>query len=298
MFSEDAMKSECNDSSIEYMSEESSESELPSAATILKGFLKRASEDPEVPKLKRKFKLYMEKYGTCLGFAYSLSVPKKKRSVIIVDKVTDSSKQDTRSVKWTQPVVFDMGSSSTLSSLEKDEGHEEQRKEKRRKVSSKKMTVAVQRQSVLEVEVEPPMPERFRAIVESMNGSDVRFVIQKELTQTDLKQQNNRLSLPKKQIKTDSFLTSEDKDILDAKANNEIKVLLFTPCEKKVEVTFKKWRMNSTFVYNIIGAWFKEVVDDANNRLKIGKIVRLWSFRIPDMLSQGSKLCFVLDNCD
>ncbi|KAJ0078844.1 hypothetical protein Patl1_23106 [Pistacia atlantica] len=240
MFSEDVMKSECSDSSIEYMSEESSESKLPSVETILTGFLKRASKDPEVPKLKRKFELYMDKYGTCFGFAYSLSVPKKKRSVIIVDKVIDSSKQDTRSVKWTQPVVFDMGSSSTLSSLEKDEGQEEQRKEKRRKVSSKKMIVPVHRQSVLEVEVEPPMPERFRAIVESMNGSDIRFVIQKALTRTDLLHQNNHLSLPKKQIKTDSFLTNEDKDILDAKANNGIRVLLFMPCEKSVRVTFKK----------------------------------------------------------
>ncbi|KAJ0014356.1 hypothetical protein Pint_20341 [Pistacia integerrima] len=266
MFSEDVMKSECSDSSIEYMSEESSKSELPSVETIL------------------------------TGFAYSLSVPKKKRSVIIVDKVIDSSKQDTRSVKWTQPVVFDMARSSTLSSLEKDEGQEEQRKEKRRKVSSKKMIVPVHRQSVLEVEVEPPMPERFRAIVDSMNGSDIRFVIQKALTRTDLLHQNNHLSLPKKQIKTDSFLTNEDKDILDAKANNGIKVLLFMPREKSVRVTFKKWRMSSTFVYNVIEDWFKAVVDDADNRLEVGKMVRLWSFRTRNMLSQNSQLCFVY--CD
>ncbi|KAJ0014358.1 hypothetical protein Pint_20342 [Pistacia integerrima] len=269
----------------EYMNEELSESELPPVETIVKGFLKRASEDPGVAKLKRELELSKKKNGSTLDFFYSLSMPKQNRSVIMaqVDKTTDSSEQDTRSFKWTQPVVFDKGSSSTLSSLKKDEKEEKQRKEQSEHP----------RQLVLEVQVEPPMPERFRAIVESMNGSDVTFVIEKELTKTDLKQQNNRLSLPKKQIKTDSFLTSEDKDILDAKANNEIKVLLVTPCEKQVGVTFKKWRMKNTFVYNIIGDWFKKVVDDADNRLKVGKMVRLWSFR--NMLSQNSQLCFVLD---
>ncbi|KAJ0078846.1 hypothetical protein Patl1_23104 [Pistacia atlantica] len=141
------------------------------------------------------------------------------------------------------------------------------------------------------------MPERFRAIVESMNGSDIRFVIQKALTKTELSHRNNRLSLPNKQIKTNSFLSDEEKDMLDAKANNGIRVLLATPFEKSVRVTFTKWRMRSTFVYNIIGTCFKEVVDDADNRLKVGKMVRLWLFQIRNMVSQDLQLCFVLD-CD
>ncbi|KAJ0079619.1 hypothetical protein Patl1_23099 [Pistacia atlantica] len=183
------------------MGDQSSQSEPPSTETIVKGFLNRARKDPEVPKLKRKFELYMEKYGTSLGFSFSLSVPKEKRS--------DSSNSSTESM------------------------------------SDKSSQPEPPRQPILEVEVEPPMPES-KVIV---------------------------LSLPRKQVKTDSFLTNEEKDILDAKEQNGIGVLLVMPCEKSVILKLKKWRMSNGFVYAIIGAWFKEVVDGADNRLEVGKMV-------------------------
>ncbi|KAJ0014546.1 hypothetical protein Pint_20339 [Pistacia integerrima] len=222
IFSEDVKKSGSSN-----MGNELSQSEPPSMETIVKGFLKRATEDPEVPKLKITFELYMEKYGTSLGFSYSLSVPKKKRSE--KKKRSDSSNSSTE--------------------YRTDESSQSE----------------PPRQPVLEVEVEPPMPERFRAIVGRMCGSDIGFVIEKALTETDLQQQSNLLSLPRKQVKTDSFLTNEEKDILDAKEQNGIGVILVTPCEKSVILKLKKWRMSKDFVYAIIGAWFKEVVDYADN---------------------------------
>ncbi|KAJ0079616.1 hypothetical protein Patl1_23096 [Pistacia atlantica] len=305
------------------MGDELSQSEPPSTETIFKGFLKRASKDPEVPKLERKFDLYREKYGTSLGFSYSLSVPKKKRSdssgspteymsdgssqsevltvetIIAVDKEKNGSTlgflysvsvpKKKRSVRKKRSVIIPQvvpkkkRSDSTGSSIEY--------------MSDESSQSEPPRQPVLEVEVEPPMPKRFKAIIGRMSGSDIRFVIEKALTETDLQQQSNRLSLPRKQVKTDSFLTNEEKDILDAKEQNGIGVLLVTPCEKSVRVKLKKWRMSNGFIYAIIGAWVKQVVDDADNRLEVGKMVRLWSFRNRNMLSQHSQLCFVLD-CD
>ncbi|XP_044482015.1 putative B3 domain-containing protein At5g35780 [Mangifera indica] len=290
MFSEDMMESDSSESSTEHISDEASQSEL-SELEILKGFHKRARKDPEVAKLKRKLEFY-ERTGTTLGFfLLSLPVPRKKRSVIITqkDKGIDSSEQDTRCFKWMKPIVCDIGSTSNQGKLDKDKEKKEERKERRRKGSRKKMKVPVPRQLVPEVEEEPPMPERLRAIVEEKNGLDITFVMQKALTSTDLAQQNNRLSLPRKQVKNHNFLTNEENDILDAKTHNAISIELITPSGNPVELTLKKWRMNSTFVYNFIGAWFKKVVNDKSNGLEVGKKVRLWSFR------RTSKLSFVLD---
>jgi hypothetical protein len=59
------------------------------------------------------------------------------------------------------------------------------------------------------------LPLEFKQKIEQMEGSDVMLVMQKKLTKTDVKANNDQLSIPKNECITEKFLNSEDKSSLD-----------------------------------------------------------------------------------
>lgn len=140
----------------------------------------------------------------------------------------------------------------------------------------------------------PEIPERFKNKIEEMGGSKVVRVIQKQLFSCDTTNQNNRLSIPFKQIEN-NFLEPEEKQWVVDREKPIENVKLIEPCLNKVtEVTLKKWKMSSTTL-NLITTWHKEVVCNAANQLQIGSTVQLYAFRLAH---NNNELCFALVNLD
>ena len=55
--------------------------------------------------------------------------------------------------------------------------------------------------------------------LEEMGGSDLKMVKDKKLFASDIRTSGCRFSLPLKQIKTDEFLTQEERNLLDYRDN-------------------------------------------------------------------------------
>ncbi|GAU40010.1 hypothetical protein TSUD_258020 [Trifolium subterraneum] len=136
-----------------------------------------------------------------------------------------------------------------------------------------------------EKEEQPDLPFAFREKIEQMEGNDVKLVIQKRLTMTDVTRNNGRLSVPiGKKIEKSSLLTQEEGMYLDyvpqkkgtRKLDGMSVSMLDTNLKLWDDMCFKKWKMGKSEVYNITGAWFKLVVE---NHLVQDQKVQLWSFK-------------------
>ncbi|KAK8592915.1 hypothetical protein V6N13_043461 [Hibiscus sabdariffa] len=138
----------------------------------------------------------------------------------------------------------------------------------------------------------PDLPETFKEKIKGMEGSEVKFIIQKRLYSTDLSKHHGRLSVPLNKVKAE-FLSSEEKKVLEGGSNQGIEALIIEPCLRGREVSLKRWEMKkqtgkpSSVVYAITRGWNSVVVD---NQLKQGHLIQIWSFRA------NSKLCFALVN--
>ncbi|KAH9657502.1 B3 domain-containing protein [Citrus sinensis] len=132
------------------------------------------------------------------------------------------------------------------------------------------------------------MPESFENRIREENGTDLVLVMQKKITECDLRSNNNRLSIPPTKVRDDNFLNPKEKGILNAKEG--IEVFMIPPSLKhNVPLTLKKWRMGDNYTYNLMNTWHALVVDDKDNGLELGSEVQLWSFR-----KNNSDLCFAL----
>ncbi|GAU40009.1 hypothetical protein TSUD_258010 [Trifolium subterraneum] len=134
-------------------------------------------------------------------------------------------------------------------------------------------------------EEQPDLPLAFREKIEQMEGNDVKLVIQKRLTMTDVTRNNGRLSIPiGKKIEKSSLLTQEEGMYLDyvpqkkgtRKLDGMSVSMLDTNLKLWDDMCFKKWKMGKSEVYNITGGWFKLVVE---NHLEPDQKIQLWSFK-------------------
>ncbi|KAH9697150.1 B3 domain-containing protein [Citrus sinensis] len=132
------------------------------------------------------------------------------------------------------------------------------------------------------------MPESFKNRIQEENGTDLVLVMQKKITECDLRSNNNRLSIPPTKVRDDNFVNQKEKSILNTKEG--IEVLMIPPSLKHiVPLTFKKWKMGDNYTYNLMKTWHDLVVDDKDNGLELGSEVQLWCFR-----KNNSDLCFAL----
>ncbi|CAI8587635.1 unnamed protein product [Vicia faba] len=125
-----------------------------------------------------------------------------------------------------------------------------------------------------------------------MGGDEVKFVIEKEVTNSDVTQTNGRLSIPKGKI-NESFLTPAEESYLDYERNKQEKIadiyvsLLDHDLNLWDEMCLKKWKMETAEVYNITDGW-NELVEDNKWKKDQKVLVQLWSFR------RNHKLYFAL----
>ncbi|XP_058776716.1 B3 domain-containing protein At1g05920-like [Vicia villosa] len=131
---------------------------------------------------------------------------------------------------------------------------------------------------------EPGLPLEFKEKIEQMGGIEVKLVIQKKLTKTDVTRGNSRLAIPKGKIK-ESFLTPDEESYLDYERNNkEEKIagmyvsLLDHNLNLWDEMILKKWKMETAELYNITEGWNELVAENKWNKDEEVE-VQLWSFR-------------------
>jgi hypothetical protein len=129
----------------------------------------------------------------------------------------------------------------------------------------------------------PDLPEELKERIKALGGSgtQVDLVIQKSLYDSDLRPNNNRLSMPFKQIiNKQGFLREEErKDVAKRKA---MTVPFIEPSGKCDEMTLKQWDMpkktgKTSSTYVLVTHWNKVV---QANGLGLNDVVQVWSFRV------------------
>ncbi|KAL5848040.1 hypothetical protein ACOSQ3_011564 [Xanthoceras sorbifolium] len=129
------------------------------------------------------------------------------------------------------------------------------------------------------------LPREVRDLIESLNGSDLKFLMEKQITWTDLNPKENRLLVAQRLI-GEEFLTGEEKKEL--KQGRGLGVTVIEPClEITPNLQLKEWPMRKRLYFALIGNW-SSIAENKKNHLEPGCMVKLWSFR------KESSLYFVL----
>ncbi|KAK7284664.1 hypothetical protein RJT34_19414 [Clitoria ternatea] len=133
------------------------------------------------------------------------------------------------------------------------------------------------------------LPIKFKNHINELNGYDVKFVMEKTLSVTDVNKNNSRLSIPPKETKC-KFLSEAECASLDTRKETggvyTMQVVVFDPYLREFPSELKKWNMTTTSILNLTKNWFEVV---KANDFKINDILQLWSFRV------DTKLCFLLN---
>jgi hypothetical protein len=165
-------------------------------------------------------------------------------------------------------------SNNIIQNQETGEEEEMSRKPKRQRKNPTEINQAVPDQQLC-------LPTSFEHKIMGLQGSDINLVIQKVLTETDLKGSQDRLSIPRGQMRYD-FLSREEQVSLekkkaDGKHFKGTKVPLIEPSLQESSIFLKKWKLGSSYSYMLSNPWINMA---GRNGLKSGNSVQLWSFRV------------------
>ncbi|XP_062176143.1 putative B3 domain-containing protein At1g05615 [Alnus glutinosa] len=124
------------------------------------------------------------------------------------------------------------------------------------------------------------MPTNFEYKIKGMQGSDIKLVIQKELTITDMEGSQDRLSIPSGQMMHE-FLSKEEQVMLKEKEADGIhfkgmEVPLIEPDLQESTIFLKKWKLGKNNCYMLSKPWIKVA---KRNKLESSNTIQLWSFR-------------------
>ncbi|CAJ1948868.1 unnamed protein product [Sphenostylis stenocarpa] len=104
----------------------------------------------------------------------------------------------------------------------------------------------------------------------------------KTLFASDVRRNNNRLSMPVNEIRCD-FLNEQEIAQLNERDSGKIIGLMVTvldPCLREYVLPLKKWTMN-TITYNLVKEWYQIVCD---NNFQESQELQIWSFRTTNKL--------------
>nr|GMC53175.1 B3 domain-containing protein At1g05920-like [Ipomoea batatas] len=137
---------------------------------------------------------------------------------------------------------------------------------------------------------EPPpgLPVEFKNLILQLAGNRAvcveKLVIQKELTETDVKSSQNRLSIPASLVR-EEFLTEEEHLLLcqhNGKNVCSIEVPLITPMMEVAKGSLRRWEMKKesgvfSVSYVIANTWN---AIRRRNKFESKMIVQLWAIRV------------------
>ncbi|XP_050387350.1 B3 domain-containing protein At3g25182-like [Argentina anserina] len=120
----------------------------------------------------------------------------------------------------------------------------------------------------------PDLPEEYKKM---MNGAKAELVIQKQLFTSDMKPDQNRLSLPWQQILCKEFLRPNEIESLEL-PKTFLKVPLIDPKLGKEVISVSMWQMSSSEEKTVVlySNWNYIVT---KNGLVRGDLIQIWSFR-------------------
>ncbi|CAI8594112.1 unnamed protein product [Vicia faba] len=162
-----------------------------------------------------------------------------------------------------------------------------------RKVKSKSVirrkSIIRREETLLSPPPPPDLPSHVNNMIKVLNGSDIKYVMCKELFKSDLNYNLKRLSMPIAKIKSD-FLTEIEKATLETRDQEGkpigLKVTVLDPCFNEFSLFLKKWNMKSTSIYNLVQDWTLVLL---KNNFKENQMIDIWSFRV------NNKLYLLLD---
>jgi hypothetical protein len=163
-----------------------------------------------------------------------------------------------------------------------EEEEEEEEEEKSRKTKKQRKNPIEIKQEVPDRPV-PCIPTEFKDKIMGLQGSDINLVIQKELTDADMKASQARLSIPRGQMRYD-FLSREEQVSLDEKDGKRCKAMevpLIEPGHQVSTIFLKKWKLGNSCSYMLSKPWIKVT---KRNQLKPSNTIQLWSFRVDQKL--------------
>jgi len=137
----------------------------------------------------------------------------------------------------------------------------------------------------------PILPIHVKNKIKELNGTDIKYIMCKKLSASDLNDDQNRLLMSLKEVKVD-FLTDIEKNVSLARKdeNNKpvgLEVIVLDTSFREFTMSLRKWSMGINKYYSLVHGW-KTVL--SKNSFKKGKKLNIWTFRVND------KLHFVLDN--
>ncbi|XP_058763360.1 B3 domain-containing protein At5g38500-like [Vicia villosa] len=161
-----------------------------------------------------------------------------------------------------------------------------------RRVKSKILKKRALQEQALETQPLPPpeLPIRLKNLINFLDGNNIKYIMSKTLSQSDLNKNLKCLSMPLTQIKS-NFLTDKEKKILNTRDKKHrpvgLEVVVLDPNFKKFTMSLRMWDMTSTSIYNINQDWTLVLKE---NEFKEKQVFNIWSFRVND------KLHLLLDN--
>ncbi|KAJ9185694.1 hypothetical protein P3X46_005292 [Hevea brasiliensis] len=166
---------------------------------------------------------------------------------------------------------------------EKDKNWEndQERRKKHRKGSSERETGKVKGS----MPVTPPeLPQEFKEKIKEMHGTEVQLVITKTITNTDRKDAQGRLSMPKRQILCE-FLKEDEREKLEKNEDMKVKIMI-DPNLKLSDMIFKRWNMRKPKGNTSTSFVFRTHWNDLRKKIgvKSGELIQVWSFRVEEKL--------------
>ncbi|KAJ9168722.1 hypothetical protein P3X46_020215 [Hevea brasiliensis] len=246
------------------------------------------------------------------GYPFGVLIPKRKRTPrveVATGKIDDTMEACPRFLKQTGTAEITSYGSEHSKEEKAEEEEEGYRDFKKQRKSNKKMKKSSRKRcfdgdkgkeagkggaskkpkregvdfAKLGFDQAPDLPSELRRKIEEMDGTELELVIMKQLSQTDLSKNHNRISMPVKQI-INEFLSMEEKEKLnhrDGKRLKGIDVMVVGPSESDdvTKMCLKKWDMNSSSSYALVSGWYS-LVKANKELLKENAIAQFWSFRI------------------
>ncbi|KAG5069026.1 hypothetical protein AAZX31_01G103600 [Glycine max] len=133
----------------------------------------------------------------------------------------------------------------------------------------------------------PDLPMQFKNRIAELSGHDLKYLMHKTLFLSDVKPNNNRLSMPINEIMCEFLTQAEIKKLDERNGSNGkgrlvgLELTVLDPCLREFTLPLKKWSMQRTDTYNLVTDWNSIV---STNEFEEGQELQIWSFRVDNKL--------------
>lgn len=162
----------------------------------------------------------------------------------------------------------------------RDDAYGEDGDEEKPQTKKKKIKGSGRMRPVAPINPEQYMPSDLKTLIlETKRGRELKLVVQKKLTKSDIRTDFGRFLIPRGQT-VHPFLEESETEMLKTEF---IEVNIIEPNNnwRESRIKLRRWEMKNE-VYVLNGHWNSLVME---NGLAPGMLIQLWSFRVDDKLS-------------